>query len=88
MGGAQGFGDFAGGFSDIFEEFFGSGFGSPSRQRGPARGSDLRYNMSVSLQDAFFGKKSKIKIPNFVSCDTCAGTGRYRLLDLPVYASN
>ena len=40
MGGAQGFGDFAGGFSDIFEEFFGGGFGSSSRQRGPSRGSD------------------------------------------------
>ena len=49
MGGAQGFGDFAGGFSDIFEEFFGGGFGGSSRQRGPQRGSDLRYNMSVTL---------------------------------------
>ena len=52
QGGAQGFGDFAGGFSDIFEEFFGGGFGQNSRQRGPARGSDLRYNMTVSLQEA------------------------------------
>ncbi len=75
MGGAQGFGDFAGGFSDIFEEFFGSGFGTSSRQRGPSRGSDLRYNMSISLKDAFTGKKSKIKIPGYVGCDGCSSTG-------------
>ena len=75
MGGAQGFGDFAGGFSDIFEEFFGSNFGSSSRRSGPARGSDLRYNMSIHLQEAFAGKKTKIKIPSFVGCDSCSATG-------------
>jgi len=75
MGGGQGFGDFAGGFSDIFEEFFGGGFGTTSRKRGPSRGSDLRYNMAVSLKDAFNGKKSKIKIPSYVDCDTCSATG-------------
>ncbi len=75
MGGAQGFGDFAGGFSDIFEEFFGSGFGSSSRQRGPQRGNDLRYNMSVSLQEAFGGKKSQIRIPSYDGCDLCSATG-------------
>ena len=75
MGGPQGFGDFAGGFSDIFEEFFGGNFGASSRRRGPARGSDLRYNMSVSLQDAFSGKKSKIRIPSHVGCDLCSSTG-------------
>ncbi len=75
MGGAQGFGDFTSGFSDIFEEFFGGGFGGASRQRGPSRGNDLRYNMSISLQDAFAGKKSKIKIPSYTKCDLCTGTG-------------
>ena len=75
MGGAQGFGDFAGGFSDIFEEFFGGGFGGSSRQRGPQRGSDLRYNMSVTLQEAFAGKKSQIRIPGYESCDSCSATG-------------
>ena len=45
-GNSQGFGDSGGGFSDIFEEFFGGGFGGQqTRQRGPSRGSDLRYNM-------------------------------------------
>ena len=75
MGGAQGFGDFAGGFSDIFEEFFGGGFGSTSRKRGPSRGSDLRYNMSVSLQDAFTGKKTQIRIPSYIGCNLCSATG-------------
>ena len=75
MGGAQGFGDFAGGFSDIFEEFFGGGFGGSSRQRGPQRGNDLRYNMSVSLQEAFSGKKSQIRIPSYDGCDLCSATG-------------
>ena len=69
MGGAQGFGDFAGGFSDIFEEFFGGSFGSSSRARGPSRGSDLRYNISISLEDAFTGKKTQIRIPSHVGCD-------------------
>ncbi|PPR44916.1 MAG: Chaperone protein DnaJ [Alphaproteobacteria bacterium MarineAlpha5_Bin8] len=76
MGGAQGFGDFTSGFSDIFEEFFGGGFGGgTSGQRGPSRGSDLRYNISISLQDAFTGKKPKIKIPSYSKCDLCSGTG-------------
>ena len=75
MGGGQGFGDFAGGFSDIFEEFFGGGFGGQSRQRGPQRGNDLRYNMSVSLQEAFNGKKSQIRIPSYDGCDLCSATG-------------
>ena len=75
MGGGQGFGDFGGGFSDIFEEFFGGGFGGSSRQRGPQRGNDLRYNMAVTLQEAFNGKKSKIRIPSYEGCDLCSGTG-------------
>jgi molecular chaperone DnaJ len=74
-GGSQGFGDFGGGFSDIFEEFFGGGFGGGQRQRGPQRGSDLRYNMSVSLHEAFAGKKSQIRIPSYDGCDLCSATG-------------
>ncbi len=75
MGGGQGFGDFGGGFSDIFEEFFGGGFGGSSRQRGPQRGNDLRYNMSITLQEAFNGKKSQIRIPSYDGCDLCSATG-------------
>ena len=76
-GGQQGFGDSGGGFSDIFEEFFGGGFGGnqSSRQRGPSRGSDLRYNMAISLKEAFAGKKTEIKIPGYTGCDKCSSTG-------------
>ncbi len=78
MGGGQGFGgfgDFGGGFADIFEDILGGGFGGSSRQRGPQRGNDLRYNMSISLQDAFAGKKSQIKIPSYEGCNLCSATG-------------
>ena len=64
-----------GDIGDIFEEFFGGGFGGQSRQRGPQRGNDLRYNMSVSLQEAFNGKKSQIRIPSYDGCDLCSATG-------------
>ena len=75
-GGSQGFGDSNGGFSDIFEEFFGGGFGGSSqRQRGPTRGSDLRYNMGISLKEAFSGKKTEIRIPGYSGCDSCNSTG-------------
>ena len=75
-GGQQGFGDSGGGFSDIFEEFFGGGFGSSSSgQRGPSKGSDLRYNMAITLKEAFKGKKTEIRIPGYVGCETCSSTG-------------
>ena len=64
----------------IFEDFFG-GFseGAAWRRRGgrrdPARGSDLRYNLSVSLEDAFRGKQETIKVTTSVACDSCRGSG-------------
>ena len=65
-GGRGGFGnfDFSGSFSDIFEDFFGEGFGGSSRRtrRSNNRGSDLRYDLSISLEEAYIGKK---KILNF-----------------------
>ena len=75
MGGSQGFGDFSSGFGDIFEEFFGGGFGNSTSSRRAARGSDVRYNMTISLQEAFLGKKTSIKIPSSINCDSCKGTG-------------
>ena len=76
MGGAQGFGDFSSGFSDIFEEFFGNNFGANNRgTRRPSRGSDVRFNMSISLKEAFTGKKTSIKIPSAIDCDSCRGSG-------------
>jgi molecular chaperone DnaJ len=67
-GGGAGFG----GFGDIFEEMFGGGGG-----RGGAnnQGNDLRFNMEVSLEDAFKGKKTEIRVPTSVGCETCDGSG-------------
>ena len=67
--GAQGFGDFA----DIFESFFGGGGGG--RGRGPARGADLRYDLEISLEDAFHGKSADITIDVAVQCGDCDGSG-------------
>ena len=80
-GGFRGFEDFASNFqfsdvNSIFEDFFGEGFGSSSQQqRQKLRGSDLRYNMSISLHEAFTGKKTQIRIPSSIDCDSCNGTG-------------
>ena len=77
---AAGAGGFGGGanFSDIFGDVFGDIFGGGGGGRGRTRayrGSDLRYNMELSLEDAVSGTTLKIKIPTLVSCKTCAGTG-------------
>ena len=78
--GFKGFDDFASNFNfsdfnSIFEDFFGDSFGTSSRQRhGPQRGNDLRFNMSISLTEAFKGKKSQIRIPTYLVCDSCNGT--------------
>ena len=68
--GGAGFGD----FSDIFESFFGDAFGG-GRQRGPVRGADLRYDLEISLEDAFHGRTTEIAIDVAAKCDDCDGTG-------------
>ncbi len=73
-GGAAGFGaGFASSFSDIFEDLFGMA-GQRSRG-GRERGDDLRYNMDITLEDAFNGKTAQISIPVSVTCEACSGTG-------------
>ena len=79
-GGRQGgFGGFSGGdFSDIFEDFF-SDFGGSRRGRGRGsnnnRGSDLRYDLSISLEESYTGKKQDIKFSTTEKCGTCKGNG-------------
>jgi len=73
-GGFGGGGNFSDIFGDVFGDIFGGGAGGQGRSRA-YRGSDLRYNMELSLEDAVFGKSVKIKIPTLVSCKTCAGSG-------------
>jgi molecular chaperone DnaJ len=61
-------------FSDILGDFFGFGdaFG---RRRGPRRGSDLRYNLEVSLEEAAFGTEAQLRIPRAETCSACSGSG-------------
>jgi molecular chaperone DnaJ len=79
-GGGAGFGpDFASSMSDIFDdlfgEFMGGRRGGQQRRSGRERGADLRYNMEISLDDAFSGKTAQIRVPTSVTCETCSGTG-------------
>jgi len=79
-GGAGGFGgqgDFASAFSDVFDDLFGDFMGGGrggARQRA-ARGSDLRYNLRVTLEQAFAGIQKSISVPSSVACDACDGSG-------------
>ena len=80
MGGGPrgGQGDFASAFSDVFDDLFGDmmggGRGGGGRARA-TRGSDLRYNLRVDLEDAFAGLQKTIDIPTSVTCKTCSGNG-------------
>jgi molecular chaperone DnaJ len=79
-GQGHGFGpDFASSMSDIFDdlfgEFMGGRRGGSSRRSGRERGADLRYNMEVSLMEAFNGKTAQIRVPTSVTCEGCTGTG-------------
>ena len=71
-------GDFGSAFSDVFDDLFGDFMGG---QRGgggrnrAARGSDLRYNLQIDLEDAFQGLAKTIQVPASVACDSCSGSG-------------
>jgi molecular chaperone DnaJ len=76
-GGGYGQGDFSSAFSDVFDDLFGDFMGGGrggGRQRA-SRGSDLRYNLSISLEEAFSGLQKTINVPTSVSCDSCNGSG-------------
>jgi molecular chaperone DnaJ len=74
--GAAGFGaDFASTFADIFDDFFGMSGARRGSRGGRERGADLRYNMEITLEDAFQGKAAQINIPIPVTCEACSGTG-------------
>jgi molecular chaperone DnaJ len=75
-GGGHGFGaDFGSTFSEIFEDLFGMGGGRRGRSSGRVRGDDLRYNMEITLEEAYGGKNAQIRIPTPVTCEICSGTG-------------
>ncbi|MHA7887533.1 MULTISPECIES: molecular chaperone DnaJ [Roseicyclus] len=77
-GGRPGQGDFASAFSDVFEDLFGDFMGG---QRGgggrsrASRGSDLRYNLKISLEEAHSGLSKQITVPTSVACGSCNGSG-------------
>lgn len=74
-GGGAGFGsDFGSAFSDIFEGIFGMAAGG---RRGPVRerGADLRYNLEITLEEAFAGKTAQVRLPTNVVCEKCSGSG-------------
>jgi molecular chaperone DnaJ len=78
-GGAGGFGAGGASFSDIFGDVFGDIFGGGGGGRGgrggPQRGSDLRYNLDIDLEEAVKGTTAKIRVPTLVRCDECSGSG-------------
>ncbi len=70
-------GGFGGGadFGDVFGDIFGDIFGGGRRSQRAARGSDLRYNMELTLEEAVRGVSKEIKVPTLVECDECHGSG-------------
>jgi molecular chaperone DnaJ len=76
-GGGAGFdGNFGSSFADVFDDLFGEFTGGGRQRRGGNnRGADLRYNMDITLEEAFAGKTAKITIPTTSACDDCGGTG-------------
>src|SRR5216684_3283801 len=66
---------FASSFSDIFEDLFGMAAQRGGRGGGRERGADLRYNMEITLEEAFVGKTAQIEIPVSVTCESCSGIG-------------
>lgn len=83
MGGGQRGGpggpEFSSAFSDVFDDLFGDFMGGQRRGggggRARARGSDLRYNLKINLEDAFTGKETQISVPGSVACESCDGSG-------------
>ncbi len=74
-GGAQDFGGFSDIFESVFGEFMGGQRGGGGGRQAARRGADLRYDMEISLEEAFHGKASEITVDVSAPCDTCHGTG-------------
>lgn len=74
----------AGGFSDIFSEVFSEFMGGGRRQSYAQRGADVRYNLEITLEEAFSGVEKEIKIPSTVTCEKCHGHGTKDGKEAPV----
>ena len=75
MGSGQNSQGFGSGFSDLFDQMFGDIGGGRRNESRENRGSDLRYNLTISLEEAFTGREADIKIPTAIVCDLCGGNG-------------
>jgi len=77
QGGGFGMGDgFASSMADIFDDLFGDMMGRRGRNAsGRERGADLRYNLEITLEEAYRGKAASIRLPTAVACEACAGSG-------------
>ncbi|MEM7044090.1 MAG: molecular chaperone DnaJ [Pseudomonadota bacterium] len=64
-----------GSFADVFDDLFGDFMGGQRGRGSQSRGADLRYNLEISLEEAFEGKQAQIKVPTTVRCEACDGTG-------------
>jgi molecular chaperone DnaJ len=73
--GGQGGGFTAESFSDVFGDVFGDIFGGGRQRSGPQRGSDIRYNLELTLEEAVAGTESKLRVPVLVACKECDSTG-------------
>ncbi len=73
--GAGPFGDFAGSFGDVFDDLFGEMMGGARRGKRQNRGADLRYNLEITLEEAFKGRSAEIKVPTAIACVDCSGSG-------------
>ena len=74
FGGGGGFSDFGDAFGDIFGDIFGSASRGGGQSRA-ARGSDLRYNLELTLEEAVHGTELEIEIPTWIQCEKCSGSG-------------
>jgi molecular chaperone DnaJ len=62
-------------FADIFDTFFGGGFGSRARRERSNRGDDLRYDMTITFEESFTGAEKEIEVSRLATCDNCSGSG-------------
>ncbi|MEH6592140.1 MAG: molecular chaperone DnaJ [Halioglobus sp.] len=75
MGGGGGGGNFSDVFGDVFGDIFGGGGGGGRGRGGPQRGSDLRYTLDISLENAVKGTTVEIRVPTLAACEPCDGSG-------------
>jgi len=73
--GTSDFGFGGAGFGDIFDMFFGNVRTAHARRPGPERGSDLRYDLQITLEEAFHGTTKEIVFDHLAQCETCRGSG-------------